>query len=200
MTLSLVVEGPTDEPVARALAEDAGFHVGLVREAMGKSKLDARLSAFAAAAQLSPWLVGRDLDQDAGCAPAWLVGKPTARWLCLRLAIRETEAWLLGDRERFAEYFKVAVSKVPENPELLTDPKRALVDLVRHSTSLRLRRDVVPRDGAHTQVGPGYVASIIEYASTSWRISVAARRCDSLRRARTALSDMARRWNGTVGA
>ncbi|MDP1827610.1 MAG: hypothetical protein Q8L48_30340 [Archangium sp.] len=194
MTGFIVFEGPTDEPLARALMDDAGLAVFLAKSAQGKTKLDAQLAKYAAAAERQPWFILRDLDQDAPCAPAWIEGRPKARWFCLRLAVRETEAWLLADRERFAEFFRVAPTRVPLDPDGLADPKRTLVDLVRHSTSSRLKRDIVPADGAHSQVGPGYVTAIVEFASQHWRLAVAAQRSDSLRRARLALRGLGTRW------
>lgn len=194
MSVCIVFEGPSDEPVARALVAGAGLSVSLARAAHGKSKIDPLLGKYASAAERQPWFVLRDLDQDAPCAPAWLEGKPRARWFCLRMAVRETEAWLLADRDRFADFFRVAVKRIPAAPDELSDPKRTLVDLVRHSTSAKLRHALVPADGTHTQVGPGYVASLVEFGTQHWRLNVAAQRSDSLRRAQNALADLGTRW------
>jgi hypothetical protein len=199
MSLCLVVEGPTDEPVARALAADAGLRVALARVAQGKANIDRLLPNYRAAARHQPWFVLRDLDQDAPCAPEWLGDDARPTWLCLRLAVRATESWLLADPEQFAAYFRVSVNRVPKDPDSLVDPKRSLVDLVRHSTSPTIRGDVVPREGAHTQVGPGYVASIVGFTSESWRLHVAARRSDSLFRARRALRTIGERWRAFSG-
>lgn len=199
MSAFIVFEGPTDEPVARALMADAGLSVFLAKSAGGKTRIDAQLEKYAAAAEHQPWFVLRDLDNDAPCAPTWIVGKPRARWLCLRLAVRETEAWLLADRQRFAEFFRVAPARVPADPDGLDDPKRRLVDLVRHSSSVRIKRDVVPPEGGHTQVGPGYVATLEEFALQHWRLGVAAQRSDSLRRTRLALRELGTRWRAFTG-
>lgn len=190
--LNAVFEGPTDEPLVRALAEDAGFTLDFVRPAGGKPKVDEALPRYVAAARHRPWLILRDLDQDAACAPAWLSGTSQTQWLCLRLVVRAAEAWLMADRDAFADHFRVSPARVPENPELLDNPKRTLIDLVRHSANGRLRADVVPRLGA--QVGPGYVGAIIEYTTHAWRLEQAVRRSDSLARARKALRELARRW------
>lgn len=199
MSTVIVFEGPTDEAVSRALVDDAGLSVALAKATHGKTKLDAQLAKYAAAADHQPFFVLRDLDRDAPCAPTWLEGRPRGRWLCLRLAVRETEAWLLADRERFAEFFRVAPSRIPHAPDELLDPKRTLVDLVRRSSSAQMKRDIVPGEGAHTHVGPGYVATVGEFASGFWRLGVASRRSDSLRRARDALRELGARWRAFSG-
>ncbi|MFZ5442913.1 MAG: hypothetical protein ACOZQL_23105 [Myxococcota bacterium] len=192
--LSVVFEGPTDEPVVRKLAAEAGFEITLAMAAQGKARLDAALQKYVAAARRSPWFVLRDLDSDAECAPQWIEGR-TLGELCLRIAVRETESWLLADDEAFSAFFRVSRARVPPRPDELRDPKRAIVDLVQHSTSPRLRAAIVPAPGRATQVGPGFVATIVEFATNHWRPAVASRRSESLERARRAMSSLRQRWS-----
>ena len=109
----------------------------------GKQYLLNRISAYNAAASHKPWIVLVDLDQDAQCAPpraAERLPSPAA-FMCLRIAVRETEFWLLADRERFSGFMSVSKSRVPEYPDLITDPKQFVVNLARHSRKRDVRED-----------------------------------------------------------
>ena len=199
VAITIVVEGRTDEPVARKLVNESGLAVAEVYVQGGKGQLDARLARYTDAAVYSPWFILRDLDQDAACAPVWLRGRGQARWRCLRLAVRQVEAWLLADRSRFADFFSLQLSQVPLEPEALTDAKRTVVDLAKRSRSARVRRGLVPPEGSRVRVGPTYEAMLIEYVANHWRPRVAARNSDSLRRGINALEDLARRWTMNGG-
>lgn len=192
-------EGDTDRPVADELAADAGIEVAARLDKGGKSQLDAELPAYNAAAAGSPWLVLRDLDHDAACAPQLIddLGLVPAEWMCFRVAVREVESWLLADHEGFARYFKVDASRLPVDPDAEPDPKRTLMNVVRGSRRRAIRDAMLPRPG--TSVGPLYAATLIEFATTAWSLERAARRSGSLRRARVAMGAMATRWGAATG-
>lgn len=165
--INVVVEGDTDLPVARAILKLVGLEPGLEIDCGGKARLDQRLPGYNAAAGRAPWLVLRDLDTDAACASS-LVQRLTPRpapKLCLRIAVRAIEAWLLVDADRVARFLHVKPDQVPGAPDELPDPKQALVNLARRSTKPAIREDMVPGRKASRLVGPGYEARIIEFAS-----------------------------------
>lgn len=136
----------------------------------------------------TPWVVLLDLDRDADCAVPFcreLLCDP-APTLCLRVAVRAVEAWLLADAERLAGWFRVSPGRIPPDPEALPDPKRAFVDLCRRSRSSRIKAAMVPRPGSGRAVGAGYTNEVIDFVTDpqdGWRPGVAAGRADSLRRA-----------------
>ena len=68
MPVNILVEGYTDEPVARRLLSHAGLEVGNVYGRKGKQHVLERLPNYNQAAHFSPWLVIVDLDQDHQCA------------------------------------------------------------------------------------------------------------------------------------
>jgi hypothetical protein len=185
VTISAAVEGITDEAVVRRLILHVGAQPGTVYGKQGKPHLQTRIAGFNNAAQHTPWLVLVDLDHDADCAPPlranWLPA-PAPR-MCFRVAVRAVEAWLLADFEAMADFLGVARSRVPRDPESLSVPKEALVNLARQSRRKAIREDLVPREGSGRAVGPGYTSRLIEFASTHWRPKKAAHRADSLRRA-----------------
>ena len=185
VAISGAVEGLVDEAVARRLIAQVGATPGPVYGRNGKEFLRQRLGGYNLASQHSPWIVIVDLNHEVGCAPdlrlQWLPAP--ARFMCFRVAVRETEAWLLADRERVAKFLGVAIAKVPRDPEALDDPKQTLVNLASRSRRRAIREDMVARPGSRRAVGPAYTSRLIEFAtdpSAGWRPTVAAANSDSL--------------------
>lgn len=199
MQLSIIVEGNTDIPVARRLARDAGF--GQLREHVlhGKARLDAVLPKYLEASHWQPYLILRDLDDDALCAPEWIAPHHPGKWSALRLAVRTVEAWLLADRERFADFFGISKALISVDPDGLKSPKEAVVALAAKSRRRAIREGMCPGLGKSAKVGPGYAALVMEFSTGHWRPEVAARSSPSLRRARSALESLARRWKSSSG-
>ncbi len=197
MSVVVVVEGDTDEPVVRKLAADAGLKVSQVYDMGGKGQIDNRLKDFNASAKGSPWFVLRDLDHDAACAPAYVrsLKLKAASWMVFRLAVREMEAWLLADRDGLAEFMGISPSTIPEHPDDEGDPTQALVNLARRSKKKGIVRAFVPRQGDLVSVGPGYEAAIIEFGKLHWSLHRATKRSPSLTSARKALRGLAGRWS-----
>ncbi|MBK8978723.1 MAG: hypothetical protein IPM29_22725 [Planctomycetes bacterium] len=194
LPVNIVVEGPTDEAVARRLLDDAGLLVDRVFGGRGKSNLDARLAGFAKAARRSPWFVLRDLDQDADCAPTLVARLVPVRpvLLSVRIAVRELEAWLLADRERAASWLGVSVSLVPRDPDSEPNPKSTLLNLARRSKHRAILEDLIPPRDSTSIVGRGYRSQILRFASERWRPSVAALSSDSLARCLRAVDELKR--------
>lgn len=185
-TITLAVEGATDEAVAKRLLDEAGLQTGPVYRRSGKHSLDPRLAGYNSAARHSRWLVLRDLDSDASCAPklvAQLLPRPSSL-MRLQIAVHAVEAWLMGDAESLSAFLGVGRGKIPPRPEVVLDPKRALVDIARQSRRRTVREEIAPPSGSKARVGPGYAAALIEYAARDWRPAVAAAQCDSLARRR----------------
>src|SRR3972149_1471008 len=185
--ITAAVEGNVDEEVVRRLIEHVGGTPGPVYGRNGKDHLRQRIANYNQAARLSPWGVLVDLDHDADWAPplrtAWLPA--LSPHMCLRVAVRQVEAWLLADRERLAKFLSVSTSRIPHNPESVEHPKNTLVEIARYSRRRDIREDMVPRPGSGRSVGPAYAARLIEFViseRTGWRPEVAARYSDSLNR------------------
>src|SRR5712692_11428194 len=133
--VSGAVEGPSDEAVLKRLVDHVGGHIHRVQVQSGKANLRRALPGYNAAAHWSCWLVLVDLDQDFACASALIVDwfPSPAPYMRFRVVVRELEAWLLADAERFARFFSVKHSAIPKTPESLLDPKAALVGLAARS-------------------------------------------------------------------
>lgn len=139
-------EGATDAILARRLIEEVGGLPGrdhvTGRRAHGKQWLDMTLPGLAIAARHGRRvLVLRDLD-DAGCAVALLrklVPQPLPSF-CVRIVVREIEAWMLADAAGIAKALGLKAQQVPANPEALVNPKAALAALGRLSPRRETRR------------------------------------------------------------
>ena len=183
-TVTIAVEGATDIPVVRRLLAEAGHALAIAHGGHGKGPLDRNLVGYNNAARFAPWLVMRDLDHDAECAPAIasdLLPAP-AEHMRLRIAVREMESWLIADAESLAAFLSVKSSRIPPDPDTLDDPKQALVTIARHSRRREIRDDMVPAVGTSITVGPAYGSRIEEFAREHWRPAVAANRSNSLKR------------------
>ncbi len=193
--ITLAVEGTTDAAVARRLLDEAGLQPGTEYVRNGKSALDQNLAGYNNAARFSCWLVLRDLDQDAACAPELrrkILPAPAAH-MRLHIAVRAVETWLLADAEAISRSLSVAQAWVPTDPEAVPHPKRALVDLAGRSRREAIRKALVPAPGTTAKVGPGYAAFLIEFATNRWRPALAARRSQSLARLRDFLRTISQR-------
>jgi hypothetical protein len=174
--VNYLVEGVTDAAVARTLIRVGGATPGIERIMGGKSKLVSDLPKYNAAAAHYPWLAIRDMDHDAECAPT-LLGEnlPNAsRLMCFRIAVREAEAWLMADREVFADALGVSLARVPDQPEALADPKLTIVNLARRSRKRAVQIGLVPEQGAGISIGPEYAAWMIDFAQNRWEPARAA--------------------------
>ncbi|RME93004.1 MAG: hypothetical protein D6766_09045 [Verrucomicrobia bacterium] len=190
LPLHAAVEGITDEAVLRRLLAHLGGNLTAVHCQNGKPALLRRLPHYNQAARHAPWIVLLDLDRDADCAPAFLEARlpSPAPLMCLRIAVRAVEAWLLADALPLASFLSVSPSRIPSDPDALEDPKRVMVDLARASRRRPIRQDMVPRPTSGRPVGPAYASRLIEFTRQHWRPDQAARRSESLRRAISALT------------
>jgi len=193
--VTLVVEGTPDAAVARRLLQEVDLESGYEYITNGKGALDRKLAGYNNAARFSCWLVLRDLDHDAECAPTLsrlLLPSPSPH-MRLQVSVRAVEAWLLADADAVSEALAISVARVPRDPETIPDPKNALVALARRSRKKAVREAVVPPHGTTARVGPGYSEFLTQFASLAWRPDVAAQRSESLASLRAFLNAVRKR-------
>lgn len=184
IAVSVLVEGLTDESVARRLISHVGLETGIVYGGKGKAYLLKQLAKYNQAAYFKPWFVLVDLDKDTQCASEavelWL--PDAANGMRLRIAVHEVESWLMADAESFASYFNVSLGRIPQLPDSDLEPKNTLIDIVRHSRKKSIRDEIVPRPGSGAKVGPLYATRIKQYTDVYWRPDIAAEHSESLQR------------------
>ncbi len=197
--VNIAVEGKTDEAVACRLIRHVGALPGKVYVADGKENLRKRVPGYNQAAKGQPWLVLVDLDR-CSCAVALLqkwVPQPSP-YLCMRVAVRMVEAWLLADATNIADFLGVPVSRVPSAPEQLSDPKQEIVALAAQSRRRAIREDMVPNTGIGQRVGTAYTARLIEFIENHWDITQAASHAPSLQRSINCLTRVIQRHRFTL--
>lgn len=187
VAISSAVEGLVDEALIKRLVLHLGGSSGPVYGRRGKQYLLGKVKGYNQSARFRPWIVLVDLNHDADCAPPLrtsLLPDPSP-YMCFRIAVREAEAWLLADRERLSRFLSVRLNLIPQNPELVDQPKCTMVDLARHSQRMDIRQDMVPRPASSRKIGPAYTSRLIEFiqdTTKGWRPDVAAGSSDSLTR------------------
>jgi hypothetical protein len=182
--ISGVVEGIVDEAIVRSLLATVRRPISTVYVQHGKPRLLSKLSGFNSAATFSPWLVIVDLNGDAECAPEFVrnhMPSPAPQML-FRVAVRQAETWLMGDRERLAAYLRVSQSRIPFSPEDELDAKASMVNIARRSRDRTIRDDMVPTARSGRKTGANYAGRLIEFATREWRPEKAAECVDSLSR------------------
>lgn len=192
MPVNVLVEGPTDEPVAKKLLEHVGLEVGTIYGRKGKPHLLERVPIYNQAAHFTPWFVLVDLDMDAQCP-----SQAVLRWLShpangmrFRVAVRSVEARLMADRESVASFLAVSIAKIPQQPDLDLNPKQTLINIARTSRSKSIREDLVPRQGSGAKVGPLYLARLTDFTLHQWNPGEGEKHSGSLHRCIGALSTL----------
>ena len=185
MIVDALVEGPSDESVARKLITFAGHECGTIYGKRGWPYLREKASGFNIRARYgNPILMLVDfMDTGSGCPPAvgstWLPN-PCDKML-LRVVVRELESWLLADATGLAHFFGISNTIIPRNPEEIVDPKQTLINLARRSRR-RVCQAIVPAPGVSASIGPGYVAAIDQFVTEHWNVQTALLRSPSLHR------------------
>ena len=130
------------------------------------------------------------------CAPSlinqWFSTVPKNDNFLVRVAIDEAEAWLMADREGFADYFKVPIDKIPTSKVLsrfrpsvkeMDFPYKSSLFMMRQIIPFTSKNDfkisLIPEDGISK--GPLYNSSIVPFIGR-WDIENAILNSTSLER------------------
>lgn len=154
----------------------------------GVSKLKADLPRYVQQAlHLRPVLCIADTD---GTCPVtlcrdWLPQAVPQRFL-LRLAVTESETWVMADRSAFASSLGVSVVSVPRDPEALPDAKREVLRLAARSSKRRVKEEMLSLQDIN-KPGTGYNKHLCAFVRQGWRAAVAREASESLNRAILAL-------------
>jgi len=182
--IHLAVEDELSEKILKRLLVDSGrsFHVSSVINRGGFGYIKSKIEGLNKSAKGFPFLVLTDLDQHV-CPSAliqnWL-SKPLNANLMFRVAVREVEAWILGDRENLSRFLGVSRDLIPIDPETLADPKRTLVQLASKARKADVRRRLVPKKNMTAIQGPEYNSCLSEFVGTAWNPLASALVCPSL--------------------
>ena len=153
MIFNIAVEDDLSETVARKILGSEGDSVARrfpdrdrLGASPGKGQLVRKIAAYNESSKIIPFLMMIDLDTSS-CAPemlrTWMPFVPNSCFI-LRVAVRETESWLLADRHGMASFLGIAISSLPTDPGALADPKARLISLAKRSRSKNIRKSIVP--------------------------------------------------------
>lgn len=151
----------------------------------GRGYIKNNINGFNNAAREYPWFILVDLDSDE-CAPQlkekWLSAPEHPNFI-FRVAVREVESWLLADLENLASFLGVSRTRIPCDVEILSDPKRTLINVARRSRQRAIIEDIVPHEGSTAQQGRNYNTRMCRFVIDHWDIENACQHSDSLRKA-----------------
>ena len=88
----------------------------------------------------------------------------------------------MADRQGFANFLGVSVSRIDQDVEQIAHPKERLLSLAA-SARKELRSDLLPRKGARSGQGLGYNLRLCEFVQKHWNVGRAIANADSLARA-----------------
>ncbi len=193
--LYIATEDSLSEAVAHRLieAENKGMHVAVSMGRKGNGYLKNILPSLTKIARSIPVLLLTDLDRvecPAILIENWCRVSDLPTMMLFRVAVRETEAWLLSDREGFAQFSGVPLHRIPLNPESLNDPKDVLLNLVRRYGRRNIKADIVPKRGSTAKVGLAYNQALCSFTQGGWSLDRASQTADSLNRARRRIHEL----------
>jgi hypothetical protein len=161
------------------------FEVDLKLGKKGNGSLKTSLRSYCEIAKRTPFLLITDLDATV-CASAlisswWGNITPPENFL-FRVAVRETEGWLLADHVGMRSLLGNRVN-VPRDPDGIQDPKECLLHLARGAPR-DVKADLLAEPGAiaSRNRGLGYNRRLCDFVNTAWSPTRAAERSDSLSR------------------
>ena len=194
--VALATEDELSESVGKRLLAETGGKLSphLLFRQGGYGYLRSNMDKWCELAPLLPVLLLTDLDR----APCPL--KLLQRWLgkrelpvdfVFRIAVRETESWLLADHVAMRQLMGQK-GRLPSDPDALPEPKSFLLSLAK-SAARDIRDDLLARQGAIASQGIGYNARLSAFVQNIWSPERAAQRSQSLSRARVRLRELALR-------
>lgn len=194
--IALATEDELSEEIGKRLVAETGnrLRVHQVFRKQGFGYLKSNLQKFREVSSQMPLILLTDLDR-AACAPSllkdWLKGQVLPPHFLFRVAVRETESWLLADREAVAAFLGLAIKLLPEAPDALPDTKVELLKLVRRSKKRDLKQDLLPKSGSTAPIGLGYNTVLGDFIRAQWSGERAAHHSPSLAQARIRIKALA---------
>ena len=176
--IALATEDELSETVGlRLLSEIDAIRCDFKLRKGGSGYLRSNIEKFEKFAKRVPILLITDLDTAGASAPQGIL---------FRVAVREIESWLLADHDGISNLLQISPAKLPDNPDILDDPKRSLLHFAKNAPR-EIRSDLIADKGVMAAQGMGYNFRLGQFVRESWSPQRAASRSDSLRRTRERL-------------
>jgi hypothetical protein len=158
-------------------------------------QIKSKISEFNKLSATCPVVLLIDLD-NCGCAPLLvkqLISNKNNNFI-FNIAVDEAEAWLMADREGFADYFKIILEDMPTTHQTKQGGRKILTEmnfaykssmfltheLIKKSKHPEFIRQLTPKKGAAK--GPEYNSCMLPFIQNIWNIDSARQNADSLNR------------------
>lgn len=187
MYWNIATEDELSESVAERILQSLPVHVEITNRfrRRGFGYLRKNAEKWRSLARTQAILLFTDLDR-AQCPPSlineWFGSrKRLPDRLLVRVAVRETESWLLADHDAMHALLGVHL-RLPDDPDSLADPKRSLLEFAQRAPR-EVRQDLVRQEGTLLRQALGYNSRLSAWIFSEWTPERAAKRSESLRRA-----------------
>jgi hypothetical protein len=184
MEASLVVEDVLQEVVFRKMIQTYRPDIDIVNVSgkCGNLYIRNNIKTFNDASQYLPYIVVTGLDIKL-CAPQlireWITFDRNENML-FRVVEKEIEAWIMSDRETFAEFMGIPDKTIPINTQAIPNPKQFILSLARTSNKKEIKK-LLPQ-GMALQ-GPAYDILLYRFVLQEWDAEKAQSYNKSLRKA-----------------
>lgn len=159
-------------------------------------QIKSKIKEFNKLAAVYPVVLLTDLDATS-CAPQLLkelIPTDKHNQFIFNIAVDEGEAWLMADREGFADYAGVDIDSIPLAAQKKQGGRKKLTEmdfdykssrfltheLIKKSKKHELVKQLTPKEGATK--GPEYNTGILPFIDKKWNIEEACKNSDSLGR------------------
>jgi hypothetical protein len=190
--INLAVEDALSEAVLKEMLRQSQrpFSIGTCLNRGGYGYIKKIIPGLNNAAKGMPYFVLTDLD-NAECPlsliSSWLTHQKHPN-LIFRIAVKEVEAWLLADRDAFSNFLGISTDLIPENVDLIGDPKQFLINLARKSRNRTLRDAIVPLPNSTAKIGRDYNGQLVQFINQKWKVELAKVHSQSLEKAVNAIN------------
>ena len=204
MSVALATEDVLSESIGKRLLDELRpkLQATTLLRRTGNGYLRSRMRSWCQMARHQPVVVLTDLDRVA-CPKTllddWFAQLPRSANLMVRVAVRQSESWLLADHEAMRKLIGPR-GALPPQPDSLPNAKEHLLQLARLAPR-EVRLDLIKTAGSISSQGIGYNARLTDLIQADWSPERAAQRSPSLERARRRMRELALRLgndsNGT---
>jgi hypothetical protein len=181
----LVTEDDLSEAIGKKIIQQL-LPQFTITQSLGKQGfgyIKSRMKNWNEIAQHKHVLIIADLDLQE-CAPRmkveWTQNLKLNHNLIFRIAVRESESWVLADHDSLIKIIPRA--KPINNPDLLVDPKQSLLNLINRYGSRKTKNELIRVDNGNCYQGIAYNHTLSELIEEHWDCFRAAQHSESLQR------------------
>ncbi|MDR1594839.1 MAG: DUF4276 family protein [Prevotellaceae bacterium] len=204
MKVYIVGEDPVTYTIIKRILAYCSDDFEIIAELPARGgQVKSKIAEFNKLSYAYPVVLLIDLDNN-DCAPQLvkqLISNKNDNFI-FNIAVDEAEAWLMADREGFANYFKIMLEDMPSAHQTKQGGRKTLTEmnfaykssmfltheLIKKSKHLEFVQQLTPKKGAAK--GPEYNSCMLPFILKIWNIDSARQNADSLNRMIVRLQNM----------